>query len=359
MKVCKKCKKQVANKTKICKYCGADVSKSKIIKQPNNQQKQNQNKELKKQEQIIEEKTIVKNVTTEMLIVDKKQKTQQIKNKEKKENKTTDRAKNKEKKATNETTELLIVDKKDKKKKLIKINLIDKIKNKKIKNLLLKLKKVNKKKLITTIILLVIGTALTISIVKLYRFINNTENTVIPNKENQNTVFNIEDTVTYKDVNYKVTKVETSTGTNLKRPKKGNEFVIVTLKIENRSDTKVKYSYKNWKMNNSLDEEKSRIFAPVNATTALYTGNLVIGGTKTGSMVFEQPIGDDQLRLNFYELEEPKEQKPNEEQSKEEAPTEENKKEPEKQKPIFTILIPQVSEKEKPNEELKEEAQKQ
>ena len=32
MKVCKKCKKKVANKAKICKYCGADVSKAKIIK---------------------------------------------------------------------------------------------------------------------------------------------------------------------------------------------------------------------------------------------------------------------------------------------------------------------------------------
>ena len=31
MKVCKKCKKQVPNKLKICRYCGADVSKAKII----------------------------------------------------------------------------------------------------------------------------------------------------------------------------------------------------------------------------------------------------------------------------------------------------------------------------------------
>ena len=32
MKICKKCKKHVPNKAKICKYCGTDVSKCKIIK---------------------------------------------------------------------------------------------------------------------------------------------------------------------------------------------------------------------------------------------------------------------------------------------------------------------------------------
>ena len=37
MKICKKCKKHVVNKAKICKYCGADVSKCKILKsQPSN-----------------------------------------------------------------------------------------------------------------------------------------------------------------------------------------------------------------------------------------------------------------------------------------------------------------------------------
>ena len=45
MKVCKKCKKHVANKMKICKYCGADVSKAKIIK--NNTKNNNINKKAK------------------------------------------------------------------------------------------------------------------------------------------------------------------------------------------------------------------------------------------------------------------------------------------------------------------------
>lgn len=327
MKVCKKCKKQVANKTKICKYCGADVSKAKIIKkeQPAKKTKVVEKQEIKKIEEVIEVKKIE---------IEKKEEKQKVTKKAK------EAPKLKKEKIQKETSSIL------------KTKIIDKIKNKKIKNILIKFDKVNKKKLIIITIVLVIFLSITISIIKLYCFVNNTANTVIPNKENQKTVFSMKDKITYKDVDYKIIKVETSNGTKLKRPKKGNEFVIVTLKIENRSDTKVKYSYQNWKMTNSLDEEKSRIFAPVNATTALYTGNLVIGGTKTGSMVFEQPQGDDKLRLNFYEIEEPKEETKEENNDKELSEEKE-----EKQKPIFTIIIPQVSEKPTEKEENNTKAQ--
>ena len=44
MKVCRKCKKHVANKSKICKYCGSDVSKARIIKEENKRQSTTTNK---------------------------------------------------------------------------------------------------------------------------------------------------------------------------------------------------------------------------------------------------------------------------------------------------------------------------
>ena len=46
MKVCKKCKKQVPNKLKICRYCGADVSKAKII--PSNKKSTKTNNKVQK-----------------------------------------------------------------------------------------------------------------------------------------------------------------------------------------------------------------------------------------------------------------------------------------------------------------------
>lgn len=72
--------------------------------------------------------------------------------------------------------------------------------------------------------------------------------------------------------------------------------------MENYSKNKVKYSYRNWKMLNSKGEESSRVFTPVNADSALYSGYLVVGGSKTGTLVFEQPKDDSNLYLQFYQL---------------------------------------------------------
>ena len=42
MKTCRKCKKQVPNNMKICKYCGTDISK---VKPKSKQSKNNKNKQ--------------------------------------------------------------------------------------------------------------------------------------------------------------------------------------------------------------------------------------------------------------------------------------------------------------------------
>lgn len=115
-------------------------------------------------------------------------------------------------------------------------------------------------------------------------------------------IFSMGDLITYKGVDYKVVKVETSEGNSYKAPKEGNEFLIVTIYMKNNTGEKVPYSYVNYTMSNSNGEEKTRIFTSINVKDALYSGNLVIGGIKTGSMVFEQPKDDPKLRINFYEL---------------------------------------------------------
>ena len=108
--------------------------------------------------------------------------------------------------------------------------------------------------------------------------------------------------VEYKGIEYQVTKVQTSAGTAYKKPKEGNEFVVITLSLKNKNDEKVTYSYQNWKMTNSKLELSGRIFVPISDTVALYSGSLVVGGQKTGSLVFEQPINDPELIIHFYEL---------------------------------------------------------
>ena len=147
-------------------------------------------------------------------------------------------------------------------------------------------------------------------------------------------LFSIGDIITYRGVDYQVTKVETSLGNSYKSPREGNIFVIVYVTITNNTGDKIQYSYNNWTMSNSVSDDDKWIFTSVNAGTALYTGELIIGGVKSGSIVFEQPKDDDKLRLNFYDLMYEENSQLVEEKEKAfsvsiHLPTEESKQEPE------------------------------
>ena len=121
-------------------------------------------------------------------------------------------------------------------------------------------------------------------------------------KATKDKVFSMDDIIEYNDVDYKIVSIETSNGNDYKSPKAGNQFLIVNIYIKNKGKEKVPYSYQNWTMSNSKNEEEQRIFTSINVDTALYSGELVRGGVKTGSIVFEQPINDPKLKMNFYEL---------------------------------------------------------
>lgn len=361
MKVCKKCKKHVANKMKICKYCGADVSKAKIIKtstknsainnsktklktntntmnnsktnpktnvETNSLKVKNENNNIKKQENVNKSLEL-KN--KENINANKKEKKDSLKGKNKslKFNKISDNKKTKKKKDVKESKlKNKFIQFKSKVKTLfIRNNKSDKVKVKnnkfsekisflknKIKLFFVKCSKfVTSRKafntklsyktlLIVAVCLFVLGFSICFGI-DIYKDVTNAENTVVAGeKATTEKVFGMGDLITYNGIDYKVLKVETSEGNSYKAPKEGNQFLIVTIYMKNNTGEKVSYSYKNWTMSNSLGEEEKRIFTSVNVDTALYSGNLVIGGIKTGSMVFEQPIKDPKLRMNFYEL---------------------------------------------------------
>ena len=326
MKVCKKCKKQVPNKLKICRYCGADVSK-KSTKTSNKVQKNKKEqltkniidiKEMPKQEQKI---IVTEEITEEPQIIN---------NSKPKKNKTP-------------------------KKKIKKIKL-PKNTTKKTNN---KYEKINLKRIIVSIIVLTLVITITLSGIKLYHKVFDVGKEVKPN-ENTTKIFDINETIRYKDVNYKVKKVEINeTGTEYKKPKDGNQFIIITIQYENKSDEPVSYSSRNWKLENEDKEETQRIFTALDVNTALYSGKLVIGATKVGTLVFEQSKKYDSFKLNFYELkEEKKEEKEIKENIKEDKKTvkeDEKNTEEEKEKPIFSINI-KIDNKEKEKEKSKEES---
>ncbi len=298
MKVCKKCKKKVANKSKICRYCGADVTKCRIIKEESK-------KPVVKENKINKQNDIIKN--NENTLVKKQIDSKKEKNKENKRNKFSIKECIKKYKKKNKVLARKVKTKKE-------------VRNLKIKKII--------KICVFVLIVFVIVYFIIFGISKLF----NIGNINVVKEGTYNNVFKQGDKIKYKDVIYQVSDVWTSMGTDYKKPKEGNQYVVVTIEFENDSDQKVRYSYKDWKMINSLGEEKNRIFTPVNVSTALYSGNLVIGGKKTGSIVFEEPIGDNGLMLNYYEYKE--------ENVSLETKNENNDiLEEEKVKPVFSIKI--------------------
>ena len=270
------------------------ISKTELIITEEKKEKLTNKKEKKKEK--------IKQRTNKRFKKEKRFKIKPKKTKDKKKSKINKKPKNKKK-----IFSKLLIPFKLIKKVLTKIKSFIKVILKKIKNICKKIKQKLKTKYLKRIIIIVlvitvlgIGTYYGIEIYKKYA--SNGNKVEAGEKATNKKIFAIGDLITYKGVDYKVVKVETSEGNSYKKPKEGNQFLIVTVYIKNNTSDKIKYSYENWTMSNSKEENKKRIFTSINVDTALYSGDLVIGGIKTGSMVFEQPKNDQKLILNFYEL---------------------------------------------------------
>ena len=319
MKTFRKCKKQIANNAKKCKYCGSNVTTLKLkdhqkdVKDSKSNTKLKNNNSYQKMMARKNNKPIVKEE-------------KQVKKEEKKTVKS--KISTKSYKSLKETPEQLFS-------KSEKINRKEKTAvNRIIKN---KRKRLVKKVLFFISMIFIILLLLGYFAMHFYKLLN-LHNTIREDDPNQRTVFEQGEKITYKKVNYRVLKVETSAGTNYKKPKEGNHFLVVTLEIENTSQEKVKYSYKNWRVLDSQGQESERVITPINAGHALYSGELVIGGSKTASLVFEEPIDDKKLQLRFYEEEDLIKYK-EEIESQEQIEDETQKVEVKKPDPIFAINL--------------------
>lgn len=119
-------------------------------------------------------------------------------------------------------------------------------------------------------------------------------------KEPEKTSFKVGETATAEGVNYTLTKVKTSNGSDFDSPAKGKEYVIVTIKIENKSEETISFNSLDWKMENSDGELSEPAFTIEDTDTALNSGDLKAGGSKTGTIVFEEPKDDSGLKLHYY-----------------------------------------------------------
>ena len=148
-----------------------------------------------------------------------------------------------------------------------------------------------------TLILLILGITIFVCGTMLFK-----ENSSFNIGDTYGKTFNLNQRIKYDDIVYSITNVEEIEGTEYRQPKDGNRFIMVTIEMQNSGKDKVKYSYRNWRMNNSSGNSVARIFTPSNADTALYSGYLVVGAKKSGTLVFEQPKDDNNLYLEFYRL---------------------------------------------------------
>lgn len=112
-------------------------------------------------------------------------------------------------------------------------------------------------------------------------------------------VYRIGETAKVGDLEITVNSIERnfSTGNRYDTPDDGYEYVKVSLTIANNSDEKAEYSPLDFEMEDGDGDIHS--YATSLQSDHLKSGSLAPGGKKSGSLVFEVPIGDKELTLHY------------------------------------------------------------
>lgn len=118
-------------------------------------------------------------------------------------------------------------------------------------------------------------------------------------KEEEKTEFAIDEVIKLKDNILTVTEVTKSSGDEYDKPKKGMEYVIVSVKIQNGGEDVISYNPFDFKMSNSKGQIVDSGFITVDSDTSLSSGELAAGGEVSGTIAFEQPKDDPKLQLIY------------------------------------------------------------
>ena len=119
--------------------------------------------------------------------------------------------------------------------------------------------------------------------------------------DNSNKIYSISEEATLGTGSVIVTKVEKSDGTTYDKPKSGKEFVIVYVTIKNNGSSNLSYNPYYFKIQNSQGQQEDITFTTVDQDTSLQSGELVPGGSVSGTIVFEEPINDSNLTLIYQD----------------------------------------------------------
>ena len=120
-------------------------------------------------------------------------------------------------------------------------------------------------------------------------------------KKEEKTEFNVGDIIAFDGKELTVEKVERSWNSEKSyiKPKDGKEYVKVSVKIENKSETEMNYNVFEFKAEDSNGAAESVSWmATYSLPDSLNSSKLVKGGKKSGSMIFEVPAGSS-LKLHY------------------------------------------------------------
>ena len=119
-------------------------------------------------------------------------------------------------------------------------------------------------------------------------------------KKEEKTEFNVGDIIAFDGKELTVEKVERNwnSGNSYLKPKDGKEYVKVSVKIENKSETEMNYNVFEFKAEDSNGAAENTNMQTYSLPDSLGSGDLVKGGKKSGSMIFEVPAGSS-LKLHY------------------------------------------------------------
>lgn len=110
------------------------------------------------------------------------------------------------------------------------------------------------------------------------------------------------DTVSINQREFTITNVERNflTGNEFVDPDEGKEYIKVTVKIANKTNSKIRYSDYDMELvdTNGVVINPSA-FASAQLDDYLSSGELMADGTKTGSTLFEVAAGEQGLKLHY------------------------------------------------------------
>lgn len=110
--------------------------------------------------------------------------------------------------------------------------------------------------------------------------------------------FKVGDVISIDNREMTVEKVQRNWSSEYSKPKDGKEYIMVTVKLENKSDETISYNSGEWKLENGEGAIDTSALVLGNDDAMSY-GDLAAGGKKSGTIVYEVPAGDTNLKLHY------------------------------------------------------------